>query len=242
MKKVFLFFIFLIFIQNLFAISFKPNRNLIQIDLTYAAERGFERDEYLFSTEYNADWETVRAYTGLQNYSKVFDFTIGADWYPNILKFEFSKISLALGIEGIYHFQKQREIASEQDVVVNSYFKIFTKNGFSFRYLIGYSRKFTNVYALPKSAGFLKDHNIMMGLLFDKQFSNNFEIHYYLANFNMYRYYILDSTIHNFGCSKIFQKNIKFGGDIEVKFADQFVTTPYLSGLWFKVTVGYLFR
>lgn len=242
MKKVFLFFIFLIFIQNLFAISFKPKQNLIQFDLSYAAERGFERDEYLFSAEYNADWETVRAYTGFQNYSKIFDFTIGADWYPNRLHKEFKKSTLALGFGGIYHFQNQKELASEQDFVVNTFLKFFTQEGFSFRFLVGYTRKLTDVYALPRSAIFLKDNNIVGGLLFDKNFSNGFEIHYYLTNFDMYRYYLLGTNIHDFGCSYVFNNDIKFGGDILVKFADQFVTTPYLSGLWFKLSVGYYFR
>ena len=65
---------------------------------------------------------------------------------------------------------------------------------------------------------------------------------YYVKNFNMYRYYLFDFLIHDFGCSRIFKNNVNFAGDIELKFADQFTTTPYLSGLWFKFSIGYCFR
>lgn len=242
MKKSFFFLLFVLFCIDLTALNFKPKQHLIQTDLSYAAERGFERDEYLFSLEYFADLDCAKAFTGIQNYEKVFDFTAGSIFFPPVLQIQRKKSNLALGFEGIYHLQNQKDIALEQDFIFNCHARYANKKDFSFRYLIGYGRKYTNIYALPKSVGFLVDNTVMQGLLFDKKFKNDFEFHYYVKNFNMYRYYLFDFLIHNFGCSRIFKNNVKFAGDIELKFADQFTTTPYLSGLWFKFSIGYCFR
>ena len=59
---------------SIFAFSIKPEQQIIQSDINYAAERGGERDEYIFSSEYFANWKEIEAYTGLQNYHSIFDF------------------------------------------------------------------------------------------------------------------------------------------------------------------------
>ncbi|MDD7458968.1 MAG: hypothetical protein PUK78_03580 [Spirochaetales bacterium] len=45
MKKITLSFLYLIFMPSIFAFSIKPEQQIIQSDINYAAERGGERDE-----------------------------------------------------------------------------------------------------------------------------------------------------------------------------------------------------
>lgn len=225
---------------SIFAFSIKPEQQIIQSDINYAAERGGgERDEYIFSSEYFANWKEIEAYTGLQNYHSIFDFTIGADYFPSIFRHDFTEKTLSVGFGGIYHFQNQRKIAYENDLVFNSYFKILTQKKFSFTAILGYGRKYAIVHELSSDA--LIDNTVMMGILLDKKFSNDFEIHYYLRNFDMYRFYLFDSTVHDFGCSGFVTDKIKIGGDLELKYPDQFGTAPYLNGLWLKFSAAYYF-
>ena len=53
------------------------------------------------------------------------------------------------------------------------------------------------------------------------------------------------SPIYDFGAAYTFKdqygNNVQAGGEFEIKFADQFTTAPYISGIQFKLTFGYFF-
>jgi len=243
MKKILILvlFMFSLFSINANAIEFQKPKQFVQASYSYDVEKGYEHDMSFFSAEYEANWQTVKASSGMQFSSDVYDFTIFADWFPKRFIHEKETLSYTFGFGGIYHLQSQFDIAIEHDILSQAFFKLFTKNDFSMKFLLGYGGKITNIYAIPSSKGILWTHNLIGGFFIDKKWKNGWEVHFSSKNFDFYRYYIADSLVYTLGGSYTHKEKYKFTGDFEIKFLDQIISTPYINGLLFKFSVGYFF-
>ena len=228
---------------KLFAFE-KPDQ-YAQVDFTYAFDQGYEGGLDMFSTEYGAEWEQARLFAGVQVNTDVFDFTFGGNIFPSFFNLESSRKKFYFGLGGIYHVQRQCDIATESDFLLTGDFNLFCECGFSFKLQFGYGFKGTKIDALYDYIGFIWDDTFVLTLDFQKKWKNGWEGHFSAGSHSFYRYPIFMSPFYNLGVSKTFPDRcgnaFQVGGDFEVKFTDQFTTAPYINGVSFKLSLRYLF-
>lgn len=221
-----------------FSFDFKNVEQSVQADVSYAANKGIEHNIFLFSAEYEADWKILDAEAGIQFSPDVFDFAVKADFFPTPFKIDLERIFLSFGFNAAYHLQAQYDIAIENDVNLTTCLKLGNYKGFEFRALFGYGFKITDIFELRSNYGSLWDNNFVVGFFVSKTFSNGLGIYYNVKNYNMYRFYLIDNPIHTFGANYRFGK-FRAGGEVELKFTDQFKSTPCMTGLWFRLSMRY---
>lgn len=236
MKKLIAFlFSFAILIFSIFSFEFQKPEQFLQVDYSLDT-KGYEGNKVGASFEYGALWNNLKLCSGFQFDGDVFDFSIISDFSPDKFQFISEKKTKAFGLNLFYHFQKQEDIARENDFCFCGYYKYLHKNGFEFRTVLGYGFKITNVFVLRDDFGLLWDNNLFLGFFFIKDFSNGIKIYYSVKNYDMYRFYLIDHPIHTFGLNYKYEQ-LLFIGEFEAKFTDQFKSTPCIDGLTFKLSM-----
>lgn len=222
----------------------KPEQ-FAQVDFTYAFDQGYEGGTDMFSAEYGAFWEQTKLLAGVQANSDVCDFTVGGAFFPSLFNLESARKKFYFGVCGIYHFQRQSAIASENDFLLTGDFNLFCECGFSFKFQFGYGFKGTKVDAVYDYVGFIWDKTFVISLDFQKEWGDGWEAHIRGASHSLYRYPLFVSPIYDFGLSKSFPdsygNSFQVGGDFELRITDEFTTAPYINGVALRLSVRYLF-
>lgn len=244
MKKFTVFWIYAILLAfSAYALD-RPSQST-HFNFSYAADKGAEGQLASFAFDYGLDWNCIKTVAGTQINLDIFDIFFGASYIPNQLRFRTKRKELSLGLSGIYHLQRQTGIATENDFIISTDFSVDCDCGFSFKMQGGYGFKGTKVDAIYDYTGYIWDRTFVLTFDFEKMWKNGLCTYLKCGSHNFYRYPLFISPIYDFGAAYTFKdqygNNVQAGGEFEIKFADQFTTAPYISGIQFKLTFGYFF-
>lgn len=242
MKKKLFVFLFILRASLSFAeFSDHEITKFLQFDLSTSTTRGIEREQRMFSGEAGLRAHWFDAVAGIQAYEDAFDFSIaGEGWLP-CANWYFEEARLALGIGALYHFQRYKDISSEHDYMLDSCFRYQSYTGFTLTFRGGYSFKTTRLDELADYVPLLHDHYPVAGIKIEKIFSNGFEIYYEHSTHDFYRYPIFCTPQYTLGAAINLDSGLRFAGETELRFTDQYTTAPYLEGLILRMTARYTF-
>ncbi len=242
MRKFFFIFFFILVSSHSFAdFSDHEVKKFLQFDMSSSTSRGIERGQNLFSGEAALEAHWWDAIAGIQAYEDVFDFTIaGESWLP-FTNWYFDEARLALGLGLLYHFQRYKDISSEHDYMLDSVFRYHSYTGFTLTFRGGYSGKTTRIDELADYVPLLHDHYPVITIRIEKLFSNGFELYYENGSHDMYRYPIFCTPDYILGMAINLESGLRFGGEMELRFSDQYTTAPYLEGMILRMTARYTF-
>ena len=239
-----LFCVFATFLTFSFLNASEPEEKsskFIEFNMSSSTTRGIERERRLYSGQigYNAHWFDLLA--GIQVYEDVFDATFAGEiWFP-FTNWYFEEARLVLGVGGIYHFQRYKDISSEHDYIFDSCFRYRSYTGFTLTFRGGYSGKTTKVDALAGYVPLIHDHYPEFDIRIDKVFSSGFEIYYSHGTHDLYRYPVFCSPTYTLGGAANFDSGLRFGGEAALRIVDQYTTAPYVDSLVLRMTVRYTF-
>ena len=242
MKKKLLFFIFVMFSSLSFA-DFNDGRltKFISFDLASTTSRGIEQYNTLFSSEFGLASHWWEGITGFQAYEDSFDFTLSAQAWLPCANWYFETARIALGLGGIYHFQRYKDISSEHDYILNTTFRYQSKSGTTISFYGGYAGKATKIDALSSDISWLYDDYPEAGFSVDKIWQNGFEIYFHHTLNDLYRYPIFCTPQYKLGAAVNLDSGLRYSGDIAVRIADGYAASPYVDSLILKLSARFTF-
>lgn len=238
MKKLLACFIFLSFISLLPADSVSK---FLQFNLSSSTTRGIEKSNTLFAGEAGFAARWFDGLVGIQGYEDAFDFTVAGEGYFPFANWDFDEARLALGIGSLYHFQRYKDISTEHDWIFDSVFRYHTYTGFTLTFRGGYSFKMSRIDALADYISPIWDKYPSAGIRIEKLFSNGLELYYEHSTHDLYRYPVFCTPDYILGAALNMDSGLRFGGEIELRFSDQYTTAPYCNGLILRMTARYAF-
>ena len=242
MKKKLFVFIFTL-VSSLSFAEFNDGRltKFISFDLASTTSRGIEQYNTLFSSEVALLSHWWEGQAGFQAYEDSFDLTFGGQlWFP-FANWYFETARIALGCGGRYHFQRYKDISSEHDYLFNTTFRYQSKSGTTITFYGGYGGKATKIDALSSYVPWIYDDYPEAGFLVDKIWQNGFEIYFEHALNDFYSYPLFCSPHYKLGAAVNLDSGLRFGGDISMRIADCYATSPYVDSLIFKLSARYTF-
>ena len=213
----------------------------VQFDLSSSTTRGIEREQRLFSGEAGVNAHWFDAIAGIQAYEDCFDFTIAGEGRLPFANWYFEEARLALGLGGLYHFQRYKDISSEHDYMFDTCFRYHSYTGFTLTFRGGYSWKTTRIDELSEFVPLIHDHYPEASLRIEKVFSNGFEIFYVHETHDLYRYPVFCTPTYMLGCAINLDSGLRFGGEAALRISDGYTTAPYVESLILRMTVMYTF-
>ena len=235
MKKTLLLFLSVFALSHLSA-EFNDGKltKFLELNLASTTTRGIEGYNTLFSIQGGLESHWFEGISGLQAYRDSFDFTIsGKAWLP-FANWYFDTARIALGLGGIYHFQRYKDISSEHDYILNSLFRYQSKSGTTITFFGGYAGKATKLDALSSCVSTIYDDYPDAGFLVDKIFENGLEIYFEHALNDLYRYPLFATPHYLLGGAVNLDSGLRFSGDISVGIADGYAASPYINSLVLK--------
>ncbi len=247
MKKNFC-FLFLFFFSSLLfaefdACDFDDGKitKFVQFDMASSTTRGIEKEQTLVSFEAGAFSHWFDSIAGFQISEDAFDFTLaGEGWLP-CANWYFGERRLVLGVGGLYHFERYKDISWEHDFIIDSAFRLSSLSGFCLTFRGGYSFKVTQIDALQGYVPNLFDHYPEVTIQIQKKFSNGFEIFYEHSSHDMYRYPIFCSPVYKLGAAINLDSGLRLGGEGTIRFVDQYTTAPYCDSLILRMSARFSF-
>jgi hypothetical protein len=242
MKKQLCFLLFVFFSSLAFA-EFNDGKitKFIEFDISSTTSRGIEQYNTPVSSEFGLVshwWEGV---TGFQAYEDSFDFTLTAQAWLPCTNWYFETARIALGLGGIYHFQRYKDISSEHDYIINSTFRYQSKSGTTISFYGGYAGKATKIDVLSSYVPWIYDNYPEAGFSVDKIWKNGFEIYFHHTLNDLYRYPLFCSPQYKLGAAINLDSGLRYSGDIAVRIADGYATSPYVDSLIFKLSARFSF-
>lgn len=213
----------------------------VEFDMTSATTRGIERYARMFSLQAGAVHRWGEGVVGFQAYEDVFDCTLGAQaWFP-FTNWQFETARIALGVGGVYHFQRYKDISAEHDFMLNSTFRYKTDSGTTISFFGGYAGKETKIDALSDFVPWIHDDYPEAGMVIDKVWASGFELYFEHALHDLYRYPLFCSPHYLLGAALNMDSGLRFGGEVSMRVVDGYTTSPYVDSLLLRLTARYTF-
>ena len=244
MRRIFFLILFSISFPSLFA-GFNDGKvsKFIEFDLASTTTRGIERynTTYSVSGGFNSHW--VDAITGIQCYKDVFDYTLATEVWLPFTNWQFETSRIALGLGGLYHYQKYKDISSEHDFLFDTTFRYQSKAGTTISFTGGYAGKITHLDALAEigAVSTIYDKYPQAGMLIDKVWSNGFELYFEHSLHSLFRYPLFCTPHYLLGAAVNVESGLRFSGDISMQIADGYAASPYVNGMILKFALRYTF-
>ncbi|MCR4823299.1 MAG: hypothetical protein K5873_10570 [Treponema sp.] len=243
MKKLF-FLIAFIFSCSFLSAEFNDGKltKFIQLNIASTTNRGIERYNIPISTEIGLSHTWAEGFAGIQFYSDAFDFTSQATGWLPFASWNFETSRIAIGLGGLYHFQRYKKISKEHDLLANTVFRYKTNSGTTINFNLGYSFKFTSLDALEDYMDeYMFDRHFNIVMQINKVFSNGFEIYIEHGLHDNYRYPLFATPHYLTGAALNFESGLRFAGDISVRIIDGYTTPPYIDSLIIKLSTRFSF-
>ena len=242
MRKILLFLASFFTFSHLFA-DFNDGvlSKFVEFDMTSTTTRGLERYNTLYSAQTGLSGYWGEGLFGVQGYEDCFDFTAKAQvWFP-FANWNFETARIALGVGGVYHFQRYKDVSTEHDYIFNTAFRYQSKSGTTISFFGGYAGKATKLDALADFIPVIYDDYPEAGMLIDKIWDSGFEIYFEHALNYLYRYPVFCTPHYLLGAAVNLDSGLRFSGDISMQVADGYAASPYAGGLLLKFGARYTF-
>ncbi len=241
MKKLAALLCVLFLYVPLFSINFERPEQFIEFDISCLGSRGTERNTTLYSVEYGVNGKKYDGILGIQFCPDVFDTTFALDFYPSVSTWKLYSSTISLGGGLMYHFQNFFDVGCEHDAFAVLDYKFKTKKNFLLSVVNGIGIKAAKVYELASEVPYIWNKNVIVALKLEKLFENGIEIFAKGSSFTMYRYALFISPRYAFGAAYNFDSGLRFGGEFEIGFSDQYTTGPYVNSIMFRLSTKYTF-
>ncbi len=238
--KRFLLVVFVVFLlPNIYAAE-KFGIDL-RVGAVYFADRGLERNSFAYNAEISVDQKSFDAFLGGQIYADMIDFTLSGDFYPSFLSWNLKKNDIRIGMNGIYHFQNQTDLAFENDFLFNVGLNLLDRKGFSFLFKIGYGLKTSQIQAVKDNSPWIFEGTMSVLIDFRKIFSGGLGLYVTGATFDSYRYPTFGAATYTLGAEYLFKNGVKPYVEVASRMSDMFTTAPYHDKFQIRFGGGYTF-
>ncbi|MBQ8013263.1 MAG: hypothetical protein IJ257_02550 [Treponema sp.] len=242
MKKYFLALLFA-FTFSFVSAEFNDKKltKFLEFDITSTTNRGIERNQTLFSGEIGLAHTWGEGLLGIQGYKDAFDFTMqGNGWLP-FASWNFETARIAIGLGGIYHFQRYKNISSEHDFLFDTVFRYHSDSGTRVTFYGGYAWKTTQIEALKDYVPYIYDRYLHAKIQVDKIWESGFEMYLEHGLHDLYRYPLFPSPHYLIGFAYNLENGLRFSGDVSMRIVDGYTTPPYIDSLLVKFATRFTF-
>lgn len=242
MKKLFGLIYFCLNLSFCFAnfIDGKFSR-FVECNVSSTTTRGIERYNAPLSVQGGVESRWAEGVAGFQAYEKCFDFTAATKVWLPVTDWSFESSRIALGLGGVYHFQRYKGLSWEHDYILNSLFRYQNLYGTTITFYGGYAGKATKLDAISGLGSRIYDDYPEAGILIDKVFQNGFEIYCEHALNDFYRYPLFCMPHYLLGGAVNLDSGLRFSGDVSMRISDGYAASPYVNSLILKFGMRYTF-
>ena len=213
----------------------------IEFDMTSSTNKGIERHKTLYSGEVGLVSRWAEGLLGLQAYENCFDFTVNARGWLPFASWNFETARIAIGLGGIYHYQRYKKISSEHDFIFETLFRYKSDSGTTVSFSGGYAGKATQIDALKDFVPYIYDKYFYAVMQVNKVWSNGIELYLEHGLHDLYRYPLFASPHYLVGLAYNFDFGLRISSDVSVRIVDGYTTPPYIDSLLVKFATRFSF-